>query len=150
MPSLVKYRRLLGEVLLVSLFLQLFALISPLFFQVVMDKLLVHRGVSTLDVLVIGLVVVVLFESVLTTLRTYVFSHTTSRIDVELGTRLFDGEVRSTCGGPDFGAHGLARHTAATDLAQRADVMVGCQSLGKPRGWHLLNQRSLCWAAARP
>ena len=88
-PSLVKYRRLLGEVLLVSLFLQLFALISPLFFQVVMDKVLVHRGASTLDVLVIGLVVVVLFESALTLLRTYVFSHTTSRIDVELGARLF-------------------------------------------------------------
>src|SRR5438105_9421627 len=88
-PSLVKYRRLLGEVLVVSLFLQLFALVSPLFFQVVMDKVLVHRGVTTLDVLVIGLVVVVIFESVLTALRTYVFSHTTSRIDVELGARLF-------------------------------------------------------------
>ena len=68
-PSLVKYRRLLGEVLVVSLFLQLFALVSPLFFQVVMDKVLVHRGLTTLDVLVAGLVVVVLFESVLTTLR---------------------------------------------------------------------------------
>lgn len=88
-PSLVKYRRLLGEVLLISLVLQLFALISPLFFQVVMDKVLVHRGLSTLDVLVIGLVVVVVFESLLTGLRSYVFSHTTSRIDVELGSRLF-------------------------------------------------------------
>ncbi|WP_219211630.1 type I secretion system permease/ATPase [Variovorax boronicumulans] len=88
-PSLVKYRRLLGEVLLISFTLQLFALVSPLFFQVVMDKVLVHRGVTTLDVLVIGLVVVVVFESVLNGLRTYVFSHTTSRIDVELGARLF-------------------------------------------------------------
>jgi len=88
-PSIVKYRKLLGEVLAVSLFLQLFALVSPLFFQVVMDKVLVHRGLTTLDVLVIGLVVIVLFESVLTVLRTYVFSHTTSRIDVELGARLF-------------------------------------------------------------
>ena len=88
-PSLVKYRKLLGEVFVVSLFLQLFALVSPLFFQVIMDKVLVHRGVTTLDVLVIGLVVVVIFESVLTTLRSYVFSHTTSRIDVELGARLF-------------------------------------------------------------
>lgn len=88
-PSLVKYRRLLSEVLLVSLFLQLFALISPLFFQVVMDKVLVHRGTTTLDVLLIGLVVIVIFESVLTMLRSYVFSHTTSRIDVELGARLF-------------------------------------------------------------
>jgi subfamily B ATP-binding cassette protein HlyB/CyaB len=88
-PSLIKYRRLFGEVLVVSLFLQLFALVSPLFFQVVMDKVLVHRGLTTLDVLVIGLTVVVLFESALTVLRTYVFSHTTSRIDVELGARLF-------------------------------------------------------------
>ncbi|HEX2544001.1 MAG TPA: type I secretion system permease/ATPase [Ramlibacter sp.] len=88
-PSLVKYRRLLGEVLLISFFLQLFALVSPLFFQVVMDKVLVHRGMTTLDVLVIGLVVVVIFESLLNGLRSYVFSHTTSRIDVELGARLF-------------------------------------------------------------
>ncbi|WP_137895072.1 type I secretion system permease/ATPase [Ramlibacter sp. 2FC] len=88
-PSLVKYRRLLGEVLLISFMLQLFALVSPLFFQVVMDKVLVHKGVTTLDVLVIGLFVVVVFESVLNGLRAYVFSHTTSRIDVELGARLF-------------------------------------------------------------
>ncbi len=88
-PALVKHRRLLGEVLLVSFFLQLIALVSPLFFQVVMDKVLVHRGLTTLDVLVVGLVVVVLFESLLTVLRSYVFSHTTSRIDVELGAKLF-------------------------------------------------------------
>ncbi|PTT86994.1 type I secretion system permease/ATPase, partial [Pelomonas sp. HMWF004] len=88
-PSIVKHRKLLGEVLVISLFLQLFALVSPLFFQVVMDKVLVHRGLTTLDVIVIGLVVIMLFESVLTVLRSYVFSHTTSRIDVELGARLF-------------------------------------------------------------
>jgi subfamily B ATP-binding cassette protein HlyB/CyaB len=88
-PSLVKYRWLLGEVLLVSFVLQLLALVSPLFFQVVMDKVLVHRGLNTLDVLVCGLVVVVVFESLLSTLRSYLLSHTTSRIDVELGSRLF-------------------------------------------------------------
>ncbi|OED00682.1 type I secretion system permease/ATPase [Rhizobium sp. YK2] len=87
--AMVKYRRLLGEVLVVSFFLQLFALISPLFFQVVIDKVLVHRGLTTLDVLVIGLVTVSIFESLLTALRTYAFSHTTNRIDVELGARLF-------------------------------------------------------------
>lgn len=88
-PSIVRHRRLIGEVLLISLFLQLFGLVSPLFFQVVMDKVLVHKGLSTLDVLVVGLVVINVFESVLTVLRSYVFSHTTSRIDVELGARLF-------------------------------------------------------------
>src|SRR5262249_34452473 len=51
-----KYRRLLTEVLVASLFLQIFALVSPLFFQVVIDKVLVHRSMSTLEVLVIGLV----------------------------------------------------------------------------------------------
>ena len=88
-PSLIKYRKLLGEVLLISFMLQLFALVSPLFFQVVMDKVLVHKGMTTLDVLVVGLVVVVIFESLLSGLRAYIFSHTTNRIDVELGSRLF-------------------------------------------------------------
>jgi ATP-binding cassette, subfamily B, bacterial HlyB/CyaB len=88
-PSLVRYRRLLAEVLGTSVVLQLFALVTPLFFQVVMDKVLVHQGISTLNVLVLGLVAISLFESALSFLRIYVFSHTTSRIDVELGSRLF-------------------------------------------------------------
>ena len=88
-PAIVKYRKLLLEVMAVSFALQLFALITPLFFQVVMDKVLVHRGFTTLDVIAIGLLVVVIFEVSLTVLRSYIFAHTTSRIDVELGARLF-------------------------------------------------------------
>ena len=84
-----KYRHLLGEVLIASFFLQLFALVSPVFFQVVIDKVLVHRALSTLDVLVIGLLAISIFETVLSILRTYLFAHTTNRIDVELGARLF-------------------------------------------------------------
>ena len=85
-----KYRRLLAEVLVASFFLQLFALVSPLFFQVVIDKVLVHRSMSTLDVLVVrarhdlGV-----RDRCSACLRTYLFSHTTNRIDVELGARLF-------------------------------------------------------------
>ena len=89
LQAMYKYRRLLGEVLLASFFLQLFALVTPLFFQVVTDKVLTHRGYTTLDVLVFGLITVSIFETVLAGLRTYVFSHTTNRIDVELGARLF-------------------------------------------------------------
>lgn len=84
-----KYRSLLGEVLAASFFLQVFALVSPLFFQVVIDKVLVHRSMSTLDVLIMGLVALTVFETVLGTLRVYLFAHTTNRIDVELGARLF-------------------------------------------------------------
>jgi len=88
-PALVKYRWLLSEVLLASFFLQLFALITPLFFQLVIDRVLVHQGLTTLDVLAVGLLAVSAFEVVLGALRTYVFSHTTSRVDVVLGARLF-------------------------------------------------------------
>lgn len=87
-PAVVKYRRLLGEVFAVSFVLQLFALVTPLFFQVVMDKVLVHRSYTTLDVIAVGLLAVVTFEVVLTALRSYVSAHTSSRIDVELGARV--------------------------------------------------------------
>ena len=89
LQAMSKYQRLLGEVFAASFFLQLFGLVTPLFFQVVTDKVLVHRGYTTLDVLVVGLITVSIFESVLGALRTFVFSHTTNRIDVELGARLF-------------------------------------------------------------
>jgi subfamily B ATP-binding cassette protein HlyB/CyaB len=84
-----KYKGLLAEVLAASLFLQVLALITPLFFQVIIDKVLVHRGLTTLDVLVFGLIVVSVFETLLGALRTHVFAHTTNRIDVELGARLY-------------------------------------------------------------
>jgi subfamily B ATP-binding cassette protein HlyB/CyaB len=89
MGAIHKYRGLLSEVLLASFFLQIFALVSPLFLQVVIDKVLVHRSLGTLDVLVAGMVAISVFEVVLGALRTHLFSHTTNRIDVELGARLF-------------------------------------------------------------
>jgi len=88
-PALVKYRRFLGEVLVASFFLQLFALLTPLFMQVVIDKVLVHKGFTTLHVLAIGMIALALFDAVLGGLRTYLFSHTTNRIDVGLGAQLF-------------------------------------------------------------
>jgi subfamily B ATP-binding cassette protein HlyB/CyaB len=93
-PAILKYKRLLGEVLIASFFIQFFALVTPLFFQVVIDKVLVHRGLTTLDVLAIGLLVVSLFDVILNGLRTYVFSHTTNRIDVTLGADLFKHLLR--------------------------------------------------------
>jgi subfamily B ATP-binding cassette protein HlyB/CyaB len=87
--AIQKYRSLLSEVLVASFFLQIFALVSPLFFQVIIDKVLVHRSMGTLQVLTIALVLIAIFDAVLSTLRTYLFTHTTNRIDVELGARLF-------------------------------------------------------------
>jgi subfamily B ATP-binding cassette protein HlyB/CyaB len=89
LPSIIRYRKPLGQVVVASLFVQLFALVTPIFFQLVVDKVLVHKGMSTLVVLIIGMVTLGLFETILQFLRTYTLSHTTNRIDVELGRRLF-------------------------------------------------------------
>ncbi|MGD1984427.1 MAG: type I secretion system permease/ATPase [Chromatiaceae bacterium] len=93
-PAILKYRKLFAEVLLASFFLQLFALVTPLFFQVIIDKVLVHRGLTTLDVLAIGMLALAVFEIVLGGLRTYVFSHTANRVDVLLGSKLFGHLLR--------------------------------------------------------
>ena len=88
-PAVIKYRRLLGEVLLISLVLQIIALATPLFFQVVMDKVLVNHAIETLNVIAVGLLLAILFDAALSGIRSYVFAHTTSKLDVELGDRLF-------------------------------------------------------------
>src|SRR6185369_11050017 len=88
-PVIKRFARVLAEVLVISVFIQLVALVSPLFFQVVIDKVLVHRGLTTLQVLVIGLLVVNLADALLNWLRTHAFAHTTSRMDAILGSQLF-------------------------------------------------------------
>jgi ATP-binding cassette, subfamily B, bacterial HlyB/CyaB len=88
-PAIVKYRRELVETLTVSIVLQLLALTTPLFFQVITDKVLVNKAANTLQILSIGLLIAYVFENMLTALRAYVFSHSTNRIDVELGAKLF-------------------------------------------------------------
>jgi ATP-binding cassette, subfamily B, bacterial HlyB/CyaB len=89
MDAIRKYRQPLTEVLVGSFFVQFFALLTPLFFQVIIDKVFVHRGLSTLEILALGLAMMSVFEVVLGGLRTYLLSHTSNRIDVELGARLF-------------------------------------------------------------
>jgi subfamily B ATP-binding cassette protein HlyB/CyaB len=88
-PALVKYRSPLRDVVVGSFFLQLVGLVSPIFFQLVIDKVLVHRSMTTLEVLAFGLAVVLIFETVLSGLRTWLFAHTTNRVDAELSASLF-------------------------------------------------------------
>lgn len=98
LPSIWRYRKPLLHVIIASFFVQIFALITPLFFQVVIDKVLAHRGYETLYVIVAGLVLIGFFDVVLQYLRTYALSHTTNRIDVELGQRLFHHLLRLPLG----------------------------------------------------
>ena len=89
-PSLMRYRKALIHVLAASLMIQIFAIVTPILFQVVIDKVLVHQTFATLVVIVVGLIATGIFEAVIQYLRTYALNHTTSRIDVELGARLVD------------------------------------------------------------
>ena len=89
LPQIVRYRALFGEVLLLTLGMNLLGLLAPLFFQGVVDKVLVNDTRDTLRVLMIGLVIVSVWETLFGWLRTKLFSETSQRVDVELGAKLF-------------------------------------------------------------
>ncbi|MFW2439266.1 MAG: peptidase domain-containing ABC transporter [Arenicellales bacterium] len=89
LSTLFKYRSIMRETLLASFFIQLFALVTPLFFMVIIDKVFSHNNMSTLDVLVFAMVVVAVFDVILSGIRTWLLSHTTNRVDLELGVKLF-------------------------------------------------------------
>lgn len=88
-PALVRYRGPLRDVLIASFFLQLMGLVSPIFFQLVIDKVLVHQSMTTLDVLAFGLAAVLIFETLMSGLRNWLFAHTTNRVDSELSAQMF-------------------------------------------------------------
>lgn len=87
--EILKYKKIVGQVLLGSFVIQLFGLVTPLFTQVILDKVLVHRTISTLNVLAFAFVFVSVFELLLNLARNYIFIHTTSKIDAKLGAKLF-------------------------------------------------------------
>jgi len=88
-PVVLRYKRILGEVLLVSFILQLFGLVTPLFTQTIIDKVLVHRSLNTLDVLVLAMAVVSIFQVWMTAVRSYLFTNTSNKVDVILSSKLF-------------------------------------------------------------
>jgi len=88
-PVLWRYRKPLGQVLLGAFLLQLVALTTPLFSQVIIDKVLMHKSLSTLHVLGIGMAGLIVFEAVTNTLRGYMLAHTSARLDAGLSSDLF-------------------------------------------------------------
>jgi ATP-binding cassette subfamily B protein len=88
-PAVWKYKGLLTEVLLASFTLQLLGLTTPLITQVVIDKVMVQESLPTLDVMAIALFLVAIFESILGTLRLFIFTHTARRLDLSLSAQLF-------------------------------------------------------------
>ena len=88
-PELLKHKRVWRDVLIASLIIQILALGTPLFTQVVIDKVVVHRTESTLLVIGIGLGVFMLFTMLLSWVRQYLVLHTGNRVDAVLGSAVF-------------------------------------------------------------
>jgi len=88
-PELIRERRIFRDVAVAALVLHVLGLVTPMFFQILVDKVLVHEGYATLYVLAIGIVVALIFESVFTYLRRFLLLFATNKIDVRVGTRTF-------------------------------------------------------------
>ncbi|MGL5879029.1 MAG: peptidase domain-containing ABC transporter [Xenococcaceae cyanobacterium] len=93
-PSVIQYKRVLIEVFVASFFVQLFALANPLMIQIIIDKVISQNSADTLGYLIVFLIVISVFEAMLTTLRTYLFVDTTNRIDMALGSEIIDHLLR--------------------------------------------------------
>lgn len=95
--EILNYKRIILEVMLGSFVIQLFGLVTPLFTQVILDKVIVHRSMTTLDVLAVAFIAVVVFEFMLNISRNYIFNHTISKIDAKLGSKLFKHLLSLPC-----------------------------------------------------
>lgn len=88
-PTILKYKKEFIQVLIAAFTVQILGILTPLMTQVVVDKVLVHNTITTLNVLTIGIVIVYIYELIIGLAKNYVFTHTTNRIDVMLSVRLF-------------------------------------------------------------
>lgn len=89
LPELIKHKRIWRDVLITSLAIQIIGLVTPMFTQVIIDKVVVHQTQSTLVAITVGLVMFMFFSSVMTWLRQYFVLHTGNRIDAVLGSHVF-------------------------------------------------------------
>jgi ATP-binding cassette subfamily B protein len=88
-PELLRQKRLFGEVAVAALMLYALGLVVPIFFQLVIDKVLVHESFTTLYVLAIGVAIALMFDAVFTFLRRYLLLYATNKVDIRVATRTF-------------------------------------------------------------
>jgi ATP-binding cassette, subfamily B, bacterial HlyB/CyaB len=93
-PELLRQKQLFGEVAVAALMLYALGLVVPLFFQLVIDKVLVHESFTTLYVLAIGVAIALIFDAVFTFLRRYLLLYATNKVDIRVATRTFGHLLR--------------------------------------------------------
>ena len=93
-PVIKRFQWPLVQVLLASLFIQLFQLANPLLLQQIIDKVINQSNLSALQVLGAALVLAALFQGILTAVRTWLLIDTTDRMDLLLGSQVIDKLLR--------------------------------------------------------
>jgi len=88
-PTILKFKKEFIQVLIAVFTVQILGILTPVMTQVIVDKVLVHNSISTLNVLTIGIVIVYIYDLAISLAKNYVFTHTTNRIDVMLSYKLF-------------------------------------------------------------
>lgn len=88
-PTILRFKKEFILVLIATFVIQILGILTPVMTQVVVDKVLSHRTLSTLNVLAIGILIVYVFDLILALAKNYLFTHTTNRIDVLLSAKLF-------------------------------------------------------------
>jgi subfamily B ATP-binding cassette protein HlyB/CyaB len=84
-----KHRPVFSAVILSSFFIQLFGLVTPLFIQVIIDKVLAHHALTTLKVVAGAFMIVLMFDTILNLMRNYLLYHTANKIDASLGAKVY-------------------------------------------------------------
>lgn len=88
-PEILRYKRAFFDVALSVLFINVLSLITPLFFQIIIDKVLVNQAFTTLHVLGIGMLTLITVNACLDFLRDYLLLHATNKIDMRITSRTF-------------------------------------------------------------
>jgi ATP-binding cassette subfamily B protein len=88
-PEFLRQRRAFSDIVIAALTLHVLALATPIFFQLMIDRVVVHRVQATMMVLTIGVILAVLFEAALGYARGLILLYATSKIDIRLATTIF-------------------------------------------------------------
>ncbi len=88
-PEILKQRSSFVDVALAVFFIHLISLVTPVFFQIVIDKVLVNQAHTTLQVLGIGICIALVVNAGLDFLRDYLLLHATNKIDLRVTGKTF-------------------------------------------------------------
>ena len=115
-PEFIRQKKTFIDVGIAAVLMQIIALATPLYFQIVIDKVLVHHSFSTLHILSAGMLIALLFDSAFNFLRSYLLLHGTSKIDIRVATKTLDKLVSLPMLFFDKSAAGvLIKHMQQTD-----------------------------------